>query len=139
MIKNSNTSELIVDWKKDFKWKTMKGEILTLDEMKNSHIFNCFKMIYNHIAEKYKLPTVWFMQKYKDYKIKAVTIPKKLMMTMCIFIKEIEERGDLPEKYILPYSCIIDSLMKAFNLENWFDPSIGDRLRLLEYLKKEAI
>lgn len=34
----------------DFRWKTLEGEVIPLREMKERHIFNCVKMLWNELA-----------------------------------------------------------------------------------------
>ena len=92
---------------KGFKWRTMEGEILTLKQMKTGHIFNSMKMIFNHVASAYRMPTIWFKHRYSDYQIKAATIPKNLVRQIYLFVTEIELRGDLPVKYREPYQEIL--------------------------------
>lgn len=102
--------------KHDFRWQTMKGKILTLQEMSTGHIFNAMKMIYNHLANSMELPTIWFVHQCPDYHIKAKTIPSKIAKTMLLFIYEIEKCGDLPDKYKQPYSSIIGVIMKILGI-----------------------
>lgn len=95
---------------KPFLWRTMKGEVLRLDQMDTKHLFNILKMIYNHLAEQYDLPPIWFTVKYPDYQVRSKLIPRHLAKNMCVFIAEIERRNDLPDKYKAPYERIVTVL-----------------------------
>lgn len=108
----------LIQLKNIFRWKTAKGELLTLAEMDTKHIFNAMKMIYNHLAEAYELPTVWFMNQYSDYTVYAEEIPQELALQICLFLNEIEDRGDLPEKYQKPYEDIL-SILKALGFKKY--------------------
>jgi len=101
---------------KNFKWKTMEGQVLTMSEMETGHIFNSMKMIYNHIAEQYGCQLVWFTKKYPGYNEKARHDPKKLAMVVALFCYEIERRGDLPNKYFFPYWEIVNAILKTKKL-----------------------
>jgi hypothetical protein len=99
----------------DFQWKTMDGQILTLPEMKTSHIFNSMKMLFNHLAEVHGGEPVWFHKEYKDYIRKAMTPGDRdeMGLIVCVFITEIERRGDLPEQYREPYQQILHQIVGA--------------------------
>ncbi len=97
----------------DFKWHTNDGKILSIDEMETRHIFNCLKMHYNHIAELYGLPTIWFTHKYVNKLYAAINVPESLFETILIFAYTIEKRGDLPDKYKHPYNRIKEILLKS--------------------------
>src|SRR6266404_9247599 len=90
----------------EFRWRTMDGRILKLEEMKTSHIFNSMKMIFNHLAEEFKESPIWFNHKYSDYHQAAKQSPKQLAFIILIFITEIEARQDLNIKYKEPYEVI---------------------------------
>lgn len=123
-MKASNTELVrhkeILDETKTFLWQTMKGEVLTLDEMTSDHKFNCLKMLFNHVASEYDLPTIWFTRRYRDYTVRAQMIPKELALQMCVFIISIEQRGDLSKKYWTPYQEILTVLqnLKVAKLES---------------------
>lgn len=108
-----------------FSWQTMTGEVLTLDQMSDRHQFNCLKMLYNHIAKQYGLPTVWFNHEYENYLDMAQLIPKDLALQMCVFIHSIEVRGTLPQKYWEPYEQILMALqnLKVAKLESKLLPA----------------
>lgn len=114
------TSKEIEDYLPTFRWHTSEGEILTLDRMSSSHKFNCLKMLYNHIAKQYGLPTIWFTRQYEDYIVKAQTISRKLALQMCAFIISIETEGTLPQQYWESYQQILAVLqnLKIAKLES---------------------
>jgi len=110
-----------------FKWVTMERKTLTLQEMETSHIFNSLKMLYNHLAVVYQVPTVWFNKQYSNlFKtirelISLVNFANKIELSthrmvaeiMILFIIEIEARQNLPEKYQSPYDEIIKNIQDA--------------------------
>lgn len=108
--------EVEIPDRKNFRWNTMDGRVLSLEEMSTKHIFNSMKMIYNHVAEVYGLVPIWYMHKYVDYRVHAKTIPRELMRIMLIFMAEIEQRGNLPTKYEAPYNHILGQLAKSFDI-----------------------
>jgi hypothetical protein len=110
--------------RESFRWRTMKNEILTIDEMKSSHIFNSLKMLYNHLAEIYNKPTYWFKKRYFRY-IEGVKDNLECVFErdfsdkeahsyiadqILFFIVELENRNDLPYKYKRVYSQILTSI-----------------------------
>jgi len=102
--------------KQTFQWQTKDGGILTLDQMSTRHIFNCMKMLYNHLAMTIGLEGVWFKQKYDDQLMHAIVSPSKVMNTIVIFVHEIEVRGDLPFFYKEPYEQIVVALCKTYGI-----------------------
>lgn len=101
------TSKEIEDYLPTFRWRTSSGEILTLNQMSSSHKFNCLKMLYNHIAKQYGLPTIWFTHQYDNYAVQAQVIPKNLALQMCAFIISIETEATLPQQYWESYGQIL--------------------------------
>lgn len=47
----------------NFRWLTMKREVLTPQEMSTPHLYNCLKMIWNHT-----IPPAFRLIPYKPYK-----------------------------------------------------------------------
>jgi len=79
----------------NFEWQTMDGHILTLEEMDTSHIFQCIRMFYNHLALANKWPSVGQNIKYYgDYKTYAIHRGGELMLLMMFFMQEFENRKD---------------------------------------------
>ena len=105
-----NEVSVIENLRNNFRWRTMEGDVLTLDEMDTKHLFNSLKMIYNHLAARHGKETVWFNNIYSDYLDAAVVIPEKLALDIIVFYQEIENRNDLPEKYWEAYEKIIEQL-----------------------------
>jgi hypothetical protein len=93
--------------KEEFRWRTMRGEVLTIPEMDTPHIFNCAKMCFNHLAEQHGGTPVQFTKKYSDYKRKAKKDPKGLATLAMAFCLEVLQRGDLPIEYREPFEQII--------------------------------
>ena len=93
-----------------FLWVTSYGATLKVDEMDTKHVFNCMKMMYNHLAAANNLPTFWFNHVYREYEYLAKHRPKKLIEHLLLFVYIIEERGDLPDRYREPYESIITTL-----------------------------
>jgi len=96
--------------KAQMKWRTMDGQILTPSEMATSHLFNSVKMIYNHLAEEFDRPTIWFTKKHVQYQAAAQLNPRALAETLRNLIIELERRNDLPPKYHGPYTVIKNEL-----------------------------
>jgi hypothetical protein len=100
----------------DFRWTTREGKQLRIEEMETSHIFNCVKMLFNHVAEAWGGHPVWYTKRYTDYAFRARQVPDHLMLQLCLFVWHIEQRGDLPEQYRLPYQRMIVQLRKTKEL-----------------------
>ena len=98
----------------DYRWETMEGEVLTLDQMKTPHVFNAMKCLYNPLAQLYGIPTVWYVQKHPGKRFEALTNPKLMARYIMAFIFIIETRGDLPAKYLQPYNLIVNYLRGVF-------------------------
>ena len=113
-VSNIPNDEKLEELIKTFVWTTSEGEKLRLREMETSHIFNCMKMEFNHLAKTFNLPTVWFQNKYWDKYYEAEKMTYKTFQTIVIFVYEIERKRDLPEKYIPPYKSIVNILMDLF-------------------------
>lgn len=114
-----------------FLWRTMEGEVLTLDEMKTAHIFNSMKMIFNHLAKEWGGKPVWFTKQYGDYEVRAAADPATLAGVVVRFLQEIEKRGDLPARYVEPYRAIVDQLRpKLEPAQRLLLPSPSPRRRL---------
>lgn len=95
---------------RSFRWQCMDGRVLTLEEMKTSHIFNSMKMVFNHLAEAHGGEPVWFLRHYDEYDIACAENPQTHAELVMFFILEIERRGDLPDKYRDPYSQIVEQI-----------------------------
>lgn len=101
----------IVDLTRDgFRWRTMEGDILTLAEMETRHIFNCFKMCFNHLAAAWGGKPVWFTKKYKDYAQHGRMAPQYLAALVVFFMEEIDRRGDLAPFYLAPYQAMVNQI-----------------------------
>ncbi len=95
-----------------FYWLTAKGQWLRVDEMQTDHTFNCAKMIYNHIANVLvELKHINFTHKYIRFNELAISQPEEALMTMVFFLREVHNRGDLPESYWSDYCDILRQLL----------------------------
>jgi hypothetical protein len=94
-----------------FRWRTAEGEVYNLSQMKTSHIFNSLKMVYNHVAVAYGKPPIWFVHEYREYHESSATKPEQMLKICLAFVYTIEHRGDLPFKYVEPYSHILFYLL----------------------------
>jgi hypothetical protein len=101
-----------------FLWRTMEGELLALDQMETSHVFNSMKMIFNHLAKVWGGRPVWFTKEYSDYHERSETDPARLAGLVVFFCNEITRRGDLPEKYREPFRAIVDQIVPLLELED---------------------
>ena len=115
-----------------FLWVTKKRQVLRLGQMKTSHIFNSMKLLYNHLAKEYGMPTFWFRQQYQDVlftihslinnvcKLSTIQMNTHRFTAeiIVLFIMEIEARGDLPDKYCDVYNKIIAVLRNASKIES---------------------
>jgi hypothetical protein len=100
-----------------FRWRTMDGEILTLEEMSTRHIFSAMKMLFNHLAAEYGGDPVWFNHVYATYQGMSKREVRKAAATIVYFIQEIERRGDLHEKYQVPYMQIYNQVAGVLRIE----------------------
>lgn len=100
-----------------FLWRTMEGEVLTLEEMDTKHVFNSMKMIFNHLAEQFNATPIWFNHQYGDYQRGAVANPSGLAYLVLFFIAEIERRGDLLARYREPYAAICGQVFGQMKLK----------------------
>jgi len=112
---NSDSIGLI---KKQFTWRTEKGEILTLPQMKTSHIFNCFKMAFNHVAVHYKGTPIRFTKQWPDYHKKAKKNPKQLAWLTWVFHTVLETRKDMSLSDRLAYNQIMDQIYSNPNFKD---------------------
>jgi hypothetical protein len=89
-----------------FRWKTMTGQVLSLDEMETSHIYQSMKMIFNHLAEAWGGDPVNFTRHHRVYQKVCREKPVAHAELVVMFLKEIDRRGDLPEKYWSDFEAI---------------------------------
>lgn len=113
--------ETIPDRDSTFRWRTMDGEILTIEEMSTRHIFNSMKMLFNHLAAEHGGDPVWFNHVYATYQGQSVREVRKSAQTVVFFIEEIERRGDLPDKYKVPYMQIYNQVKGVLKLKGASD------------------
>jgi hypothetical protein len=101
---------------KQFRWRAMDGRVYKLADMETSHVFNSMKMIFNHLAEIYGARPIWFTKRYsttEGYFADIRVDPKPLASTVGMFVREIERRGDLPQRYLQPYREILEQIVKS--------------------------
>ena len=76
----------------EFIWKDSKGKELLLKDMKDKHLMNTIKMLYNHLAYLVGLPTIMFNHKYNLFFSMWQENPKGMIEGMSHMIKEIKNR-----------------------------------------------
>lgn len=103
-------SRALLNIRETFRWKTMTGDVLRLDQMETSHIFNSMKMCFNHLASVAGGKPVWFVKQYREYCEAAEDDPKQLAWLVLFFIQELEYRNDLPAKFREPYGAILEQI-----------------------------
>ena len=101
--------------KEVFRWRTMEGETLNLNQMKTSHIFNCLKMVFNHVAHVYGGTPVRFTRQWHNYFEMAQRHPQKLAYICWIFHMELQERDDMIFADKWSYKKIMDQILQS----NW--------------------
>lgn len=74
-----------------FRWQTMEGEILTLDQMETTHVFNSLKMIYNNTC-----PPEFRVGRFIEYRDIAFRPAKERRKCVLVFIAELSRRDDIP-------------------------------------------
>jgi len=109
----------------DFRWRCKSGLVLRLEEMETRHIFNAMKMLYNHLAVHYGLQPVWFQRQYSDVHQQAMLDSEQLAGVVMLFISEIERRGDLPDKYKVPYREIVTNILRSVARKMLPEPPIA--------------
>ena len=90
----------------EFTWKTAKGEILLLSQMETKHIFNCAKLLFNHVAELYGGKEINRTRHIPVWSEKAQRDPIEFLQPFKVFYEEIERRGDLPDEYRVAWERI---------------------------------
>ena len=112
---NPETEALI---KEQFEWKTQTGEILTLPEMETSHIFNCFKMAFNHVAFHYNGTPIRFTKQWGTYHRIAQEDPKQLAWLTWVFHTVLEQRDDMNFADKWSYKKIMDQIYDNSDFKN---------------------
>jgi hypothetical protein len=112
-----SNSEIYLEFKDNFIWTTHDNEHLTLSQMNTIHIFNAMKMVYNNIlSEHMSVNEVWYNRSWHLDEDNYL----QYLLSMVVFCEEIERRGNLPEKYIEPYYCIMLELMSIEDISGRF-------------------
>lgn len=78
------------DIEEGFRWQTMDGQLLTVQEMETEHIYNCLRMIFNH-----SIPEPYNDMGFKYYPAIKYWPTERRRQCVMIFIKELSQR-DLP-------------------------------------------
>ena len=94
----------------DYMWKSKDKGFIHLDNMDTNHIFNCLKMLYNHIANMIGAPRVMFTKEYEDLYKNWLESPDVIIDYMKAFIITIEKRQDLHGPNNLGYHMIKEIL-----------------------------
>jgi len=98
--------------KEQFIWRTQDGQRLTLSEMETSHVFNCFKMAFNHVAVHYGGTPIRFTKEWPSYHKIAKEDPKQLAWLVWIFHTVLEKRTDMVFADKWAYNRIMDQIYK---------------------------
>lgn len=75
-------------------WQTAAGELIALADMETSHLWNTTKMLYNHLAECYFLPTIGSSKGYTDFEQIANEDPERLVRAIYALATELKKRSD---------------------------------------------
>lgn len=85
-----------------------KGQ--SIKEMATSHLFNCLKMMYNHLAMIVGVPRIMFSKEHPQLYEYWKKDPKSMIKWMKIFIVEIDDRKDLRGPSNTAYAFIKEML-----------------------------
>lgn len=103
-----SNSPMYFEFKKNFVWNTHDGQRLKIKSMNTIHIFNSLKMVYNNILAEYTdVNEVWYNVKWSLNTNQYLSY----LLSMVVFVEEIERRDNLPVKYAEPYYRILLELM----------------------------
>lgn len=92
-------------------WNTITGsEGKTVKDMATSHIFNCLKMMYNHLAVIAGGPQIMFTKEHPQLYEYWKKDSKSMIKWMKIFIVEIDDRADLRGPRNTAYAFIKEML-----------------------------
>jgi hypothetical protein len=94
----------------NLKWRQANGKEINIRDMDTVHLFNSLKMVYNHFAEVYDLPTYMFGNEYEYYKAMVMDDPFGMLKVIEVLNSELYGRRDLPKKYEFIYNSIKGTL-----------------------------
>tara|TARA_R110000824_G_scaffold109467_1_gene257039 strand:- start:2435 stop:2866 length:432 start_codon:yes stop_codon:yes gene_type:complete len=89
---------------------TAEGTILQADEMETSHVFNCIKMWYNHLAVLVGFQEIWFRKKKAHIFHTWQTDPQKGMDILKGYMLEFESRDNIEDRHLEKY-CLIRNFL----------------------------
>ena len=86
------------------------GTTLKADEMETSHIFNCIKMWYNHLAVIVGFQDIWFGKKKAHIFHTWETDPQKGIEILKRYMIEFETRDDIQDRHLEKY-CLMRNFL----------------------------
>ena len=92
----SNTRDKYRELSKSTVWNTItNNQGQSINNMATPHLFNCLKMMYNHLAVVAKGPRIMFTKEYPQLYEYWKRKPDTMVEWMKIFIVELDDRKDL--------------------------------------------
>ncbi|CAB4143239.1 hypothetical protein UFOVP434_101 [uncultured Caudovirales phage] len=97
-------------------WKTANGEVLYMDEMKTSHLFYTFRMLYDGAAKKYEWP---ILRRYNGLESSPDWSDEFVIVNMFFLYQELMKR--MRSEHIKPHwnrdlKFIINFLSQKFEV-----------------------
>tara|TARA_R100000742_G_C4256720_1_gene74586 strand:+ start:444 stop:875 length:432 start_codon:yes stop_codon:yes gene_type:complete len=96
--------------KNEFKHVTADGTVLQAEDMETSHLFNCIKMWYNHLAVLVGFQDIWFRKKKAHVFHTWETDPQKGIEILKWYMMEFEKRADVENNYLEKY-CLMRNFL----------------------------
>lgn len=94
-----------------FKWKTQKGEFVSIVDMETSHLFYTLRMIWNHSMPK----EAQVGDNIRKYQFSSYYTSKYTMQACYYILLELDSRTDLPVNLTFQFN----------QMKNWFKNRIG--------------
>jgi hypothetical protein len=79
---------------------------MDINEMHTSHVFNTFKMLYNHMAEGVGFPTYRMTRRYNDIRNLWINNPNYMLDLLKVFAREVVKRKDLSQYHSTTFERI---------------------------------
>ena len=107
----NNGTTILLELSKMVIWNAVTGSKgRSIEEMATSHLFNCLKMMYNHLAIIVGVPRIMFSKEHPQLYEYWKKDPKSMIKWMKIFIVEIDDRKDLRGPSNTAYTFIKEML-----------------------------
>lgn len=103
---------------KNFRWRTKNSQYLALSQMETKHLFNSMKLVYGRAAEFYHMPTMWGKEVPKQRRGRPVEFrgtAREYAQTTVLFLKKIEQRGNLHPGYAVEFETMKDAIMESLD------------------------